>query len=147
MLHLMHCTKLCLAHLYSYTLDCALAEPKSEIQVEHSLGKYSGPQAVSCMDTNLALYHGLVALRCLSDLSLWTLLLEIGRYLWLGIDVGHGRWPSGWKITWRPYVPWTWTFGRPWLSWRLGGVLWWKVETVGWEGRRVVYGKLVFPRL
>jgi hypothetical protein len=22
--------------------------------------------------------------------------------LWLGIDVGHGRWPSGRKSTWQP---------------------------------------------
>jgi hypothetical protein len=55
MLHLMHCTKLCSAHLYSYTLDCALAEPESEIQEDQSLGEYGGLQATSCVDTNLDL--------------------------------------------------------------------------------------------
>jgi hypothetical protein len=41
----------------------------------------------------------LVILRLLSDPSLLTLLLEIGRCLWLGVNVGHGRWPSGRKTT------------------------------------------------
>jgi hypothetical protein len=38
----MHCTNLILAHLFSYMLDCVLAEPKSEFQEEQSLGEYSG---------------------------------------------------------------------------------------------------------
>jgi hypothetical protein len=51
----MHYTKLCLAHLYLYTLDCALAKPELEIQEEQSSGEYGGPQVTSCVDTNLAL--------------------------------------------------------------------------------------------
>jgi hypothetical protein len=54
----MHCTKFCLAHLYSYTLDCVLAEPESKIQEERSLVQYSGPQVTSCVDTKLALDQG-----------------------------------------------------------------------------------------
>jgi hypothetical protein len=50
----MHYTKLCLAHLYLYTLDCALAKPELEIQEEQSLCEYGGPQATSCRDTNTA---------------------------------------------------------------------------------------------
>jgi hypothetical protein len=30
---------------------------------------------------------------------------------------------------------------RFWLTWRPGGALRWKVETVGWEGRGVICGK------
>jgi hypothetical protein len=52
------CTKFYLAHLYSYTLDCALAEPESGIPEEQSLGEYGGSQAISCVDTNLALDQG-----------------------------------------------------------------------------------------
>jgi hypothetical protein len=44
----------------------------------------------------------LVVLRYLSDLSLLALWLEVGRYLWLGVDVGLGRRPSGRKTTWQP---------------------------------------------
>jgi hypothetical protein len=40
-----------------------------------------------------------------------TLLLEIDRYLWLGIDIGYGRWPGGRKTTWRPYVLYIQHFG------------------------------------
>jgi hypothetical protein len=32
-----------------------------------------------------------------------------------------------------------------WLNWRPGGTLRWKVEAVGWEGRRVVCGKPAPP--
>jgi hypothetical protein len=39
------------------------------------------------------------------------------------------------------------SFGRAWLKWRLGGALRWKVESAGWEGRGVVYGKSAPPRL
>jgi hypothetical protein len=39
------------------------------------------------------------------------------------------------------------TFGRAWLNWRSGGDLRWKLETIGWEGRGVVWGKLAPPRL
>jgi hypothetical protein len=45
-----------------------------------------------------------VALGLLSNPPLLILWLEIGRYLWLGGDVGHGRWPSGQKTMWWPYV-------------------------------------------
>jgi hypothetical protein len=34
------------------------AELKAEIQEEQSLGEYGGPQATSCVDTNLALDQG-----------------------------------------------------------------------------------------
>jgi hypothetical protein len=44
----------------------------------------------------------IVALGLLSNPPLLNLWIEIGRWLWLGIDVGYGRWLSGWKITWRP---------------------------------------------
>jgi hypothetical protein len=44
----------------------------------------------------------LVALELLFGLSLWILLLEIGRQLWLGVDVVHGRWSSDRKTTERP---------------------------------------------
>jgi hypothetical protein len=37
----------------------------------------------------------LVKLIQLSNRSLLILWPEIGRWLWLGIVVGHGRWPSG----------------------------------------------------
>jgi hypothetical protein len=37
----------------------------------------------------------LVALRFLSELSLLILWLDIGRYLWLSVVVGYGRWLSG----------------------------------------------------
>jgi hypothetical protein len=37
--------------------------------------------------------------------------------------------------------------GRTWLNWRPGGALRWKVGTVSWEGRRVVYSKLAPTRL
>jgi hypothetical protein len=37
--------------------------------------------------------------------------------------------------------------GSTWLNWRPGGALRWKVEIVGWEGRRVVCGKPTPPRL
>jgi hypothetical protein len=37
--------------------------------------------------------------------------------------------------------------GRNWLKWRPGGALRWKVETVGWEGQRVVCGKSTPLRL
>jgi hypothetical protein len=47
-LHLMQCAKLCSAHLYSCTLDCAFAEPKSEIKVEQ-VQRSGGPQAPSAM--------------------------------------------------------------------------------------------------
>jgi hypothetical protein len=39
------------------------------------------------------------------------------------------------------------TFGKFWLNWRLGEVLRWKVETIGWEGQGVVCQKLAPPRL
>jgi hypothetical protein len=39
-------------------LDCALAEPESGIPEEQSLGEYGGSQAISCVDTNLALDQG-----------------------------------------------------------------------------------------
>jgi hypothetical protein len=39
------------------------------------------------------------------------------------------------------------TVGRAWLNWRSSGGLSWKVETVSWEGRGVVCGKLAPPRL
>jgi hypothetical protein len=55
-----------------------------------------------------------------------TLLLEIDRYLWLGIDIGYGRWPGGRKTTWRPYVLYIQHFGLvdgTWLNWRPGGAI------------------------
>jgi hypothetical protein len=45
------------------------------------------------------------ALGSLSNPPLLILWLEIGRELWLGVDVGYGRWLSGRKTTWRPYAP------------------------------------------
>jgi hypothetical protein len=36
---------------------------------------------------------------------------------------------------------------RTWLNRRSVGALRWKVETISWEGRRVVCGKLAPPRL
>jgi hypothetical protein len=36
--------------------------------------------------------------------------------------------------------------GRTWLNWKPGEALRWKVETVGWEGRGVVYEKSARPR-
>jgi hypothetical protein len=45
-----------------------------------------------------------LALSLLFDPSLLILRPEIGRLLWLDIYVGHGRWPSGQKITWQTYV-------------------------------------------
>jgi hypothetical protein len=38
-------------------------------------------------------------------------------------------------------------FGILWLNWRPVGALRWKVETVGWKGQGVVYGKSAPPRL
>jgi hypothetical protein len=58
LLHVMHCIKLCSAHLYSYMLDCTLAEAESEIQEQQTSSEFSGPQATSCVDTNLALDQG-----------------------------------------------------------------------------------------
>jgi hypothetical protein len=49
----MHCTISLLAHVYSYTLD--RAEPKSEIQEEQVQKEYGGPQATSCVYTNITL--------------------------------------------------------------------------------------------
>jgi hypothetical protein len=37
--------------------------------------------------------------------------------------------------------------GRFWLNWRSDGVLRWKVETIGWEGREVVCRKSTPPML
>jgi hypothetical protein len=34
-----------------------------------------------------------------------------------------------------------------WLNWRPGGALRWKVKTIGWEGQRVLCGKLPPSRL
>jgi hypothetical protein len=34
------------------------AEPKSEIQAEQGQKEHGGPQAISCMDTNLSLDQG-----------------------------------------------------------------------------------------
>jgi hypothetical protein len=50
--HLMCCTILI---WLIYPLDHVHAEPKSVIQDEQSLGECSGTQAISCVDTNLAL--------------------------------------------------------------------------------------------
>jgi hypothetical protein len=47
----MHCTMLCSAHLYSYTLDHV--EPKSQIQAEQVQWVFGGPQASSCEDANI----------------------------------------------------------------------------------------------
>jgi hypothetical protein len=46
--------------ILSHTHACAIdhAEPESEIQEEQSLSEYTGPQALSCEDTNLALDQG-----------------------------------------------------------------------------------------
>jgi hypothetical protein len=38
-------------------------------------------------------------------------------------------------------------FSSSWLNWRPGGVLRWKAKTAGWEGRRVVSGKMAPSRL
>jgi hypothetical protein len=43
-----------------------------------------------------------VALGLLSNPPLLILWQEIGRLLWLDVDVGHGRWLSGRKTTWQP---------------------------------------------
>jgi hypothetical protein len=43
-----------------------------------------------------------VALVSLSNTHLLILWLEIGRQLWLGIIIGHGRGSSGQKSMWRP---------------------------------------------
>jgi hypothetical protein len=45
-----------------------------------------------------------VTLGLLSNPPLLILWLEIGRCLWLDVDIGHDRWPSGRKTTWRSYV-------------------------------------------
>jgi hypothetical protein len=36
-----------------HTIDIDRAEPKTEVQVEQAQKAYGGPQAISCMDTNL----------------------------------------------------------------------------------------------
>jgi hypothetical protein len=36
------------------TVDCAFTEPEWEIEEEQSSDDYGGPQAISCVDTNLA---------------------------------------------------------------------------------------------
>jgi hypothetical protein len=51
----MQCTTLCPAHLCSYTLDCALAEPEWEIKEEQVQGVFGGPEASSCEDINIFL--------------------------------------------------------------------------------------------
>jgi hypothetical protein len=59
-------------------------------------------------------------------LILVTLLLDIGHLLWLGVDVGDGRWPGGRKIIWRSYVLYIQHFGlvdETWLNWDQAGPL------------------------
>jgi hypothetical protein len=51
----MHCTILI---WLIYPIDHVHVEPKSEIQEEQSLGECECPQAISCVDTNLALDQG-----------------------------------------------------------------------------------------
>jgi hypothetical protein len=52
----MHCIMLISAHVCAYAIDHV--EPEAKIQEEQSSGEYGGPQAASCMDTNLALDQG-----------------------------------------------------------------------------------------
>jgi hypothetical protein len=52
----MHWIMLILAHVCVYAIDHV--ELESEIQEEQSSGEYGGPQAISCVDTNLAWDQG-----------------------------------------------------------------------------------------
>jgi hypothetical protein len=52
----MHCIMSISAHVCAYVIYHV--EPESKIQEEQSSGEYGGPQATSCVDTNLALDQG-----------------------------------------------------------------------------------------
>jgi hypothetical protein len=52
----MHWIMLILAHVCVYAIDHV--ELESEIQEEQSSGEYGGPQAISCVDTNLTWDQG-----------------------------------------------------------------------------------------
>jgi hypothetical protein len=52
----MHCIMSISAHVCAYAIYHV--EPESKIQEEQSSGEYGGPQATSCVDTNLALDQG-----------------------------------------------------------------------------------------
>jgi hypothetical protein len=40
--------------MFMHTLDHVQAEPKLEVQEEHVQKEHGGPQATSCVDTNIA---------------------------------------------------------------------------------------------
>jgi hypothetical protein len=53
------CIPLALHHfcsrlMFMHTLDHVQAEPKLEVQEEHVQKEHGGPQATSCVDTNIA---------------------------------------------------------------------------------------------
>jgi hypothetical protein len=53
----MHCIMSFSAHVCADAIDHM--EPESKIQEEQSSGEYGGPQATSCVDTNLAWDQGM----------------------------------------------------------------------------------------